>query len=392
MTTVTVNASKKYDVLIDKGLLGEAGTRIRQVCGGEKAFIITDNVVNSLYADRTEESLKSAGYSVERFIFANGEHSKNIGTYIGIINALAMANLTRSDVVVALGGGVVGDIAGFAAATYLRGVKFVQIPTTLLAMVDSSVGGKTAVNLQISSPSSSQKADLQVMSGKAELVGGKNQINTSSPPREAVENNEQVMSGKADLVGGKNQVGAFYQPDLVLCDYETLETLSEAVFKDGCAEVIKHAVIRSAELFELLKQPIMPQIEDIIARNVTIKRDVVAVDEKDTGVRQLLNFGHTVGHGIEKYSGYGVTHGSAVAIGMALESFGEERAKIIEMLKGFGLPYETDILPEQLINAAFSDKKRDGSKITVVSVEKIGESRLKSLKMEELHDYYGFSV
>jgi len=332
MTTVSVNVSKQYNVHISSGLLAVCGDKIKECCGGSKAVIVTDDIVNNLYANTVEDSLKSAGYTVIRFVFKNGEHSKNTDNYLALLQVLSGENLTRSDVIIALGGGVVGDLTGFAAATYLRGIKFVQVPTTLLAMVDSSVGGKTAVNL----PS------------------------------------------------GKNQVGAFYQPDVVLCDYDTLDTLPKEVFLDGCAEVIKHAVIKSEELFELLHQPIKDNIEEIIARNVTIKRDVVALDERDTGIRQILNFGHTIGHGIEKHSGYTVTHGSAVAIGMVAESKGTDcYAQVVEMVKRYGLPYTTDITAEQLIEAAFSDKKRNGDKITLIVPERIGKCNLKEFTMDE---------
>jgi 3-dehydroquinate synthase len=257
--------------------------------------------------------------------------------------------MTRSDVLVALGGGVTGDMAGFAAATYLRGIKFAQIPTTLLAMVDSSVGGKTAV----------------------------------------------------DLPGGKNQVGAFYQPDIVLCDYSTLQTLPEEFFIDGCAEVIKHGIILSEELFNLLKEPIRPQLEDIIARNVTIKSNIVMQDEKDTGIRQILNFGHTIGHGIEKHSGYRVSHGKAVAIGMVVASRGAYRMglcseechlEIVDMVRRYGLPDKTDLTPEQLIEAAFFDKKRNGKNISLIVPEKIGKCVIKSFSMEEMAEFIKLAV
>jgi len=347
MRSVEVSASKNYFVWIDGGegaLLHHAGGRIAAVCGGGTAALVTDDIVNGLYGDTVEQSLKAAGYATARFVFPHGEQSKNMATYTSLLCALTEANLTRSDVVVALGGGVVGDLAGFAAATYLRGIKFTQIPTTLLAMVDSSVGGKTAV----------------------------------------------------DLSAGKNQVGAFYQPDLVLCDAGALQTLPPEVFRDGCAEMIKHGVILSAELFELLKKPILSQMEDIIARNVTIKRDIVVADEKDTGIRQILNFGHTIGHGIEKHSGYGVTHGKAVAIGMAIASRGAARmglcgedchAEIADAVKRYQLPTETDIPPESLIEAAFFDKKRSGQRITLILPERIGKCVAKSFTMDELADF-----
>jgi len=349
MKSVTVNTSKVYDVNIGSGILSQSGDEIMSVCGGETAAIITDDIVDGLYADIIAKSLVTAGYKIVKYVFKNGEQLKTIDTYISILNALTDAGLSRSDVVVALGGGVTGDMAGFAAATYLRGIKFVQIPTTLLAMVDSSVGGKTAVNLP----------------------------------------------------AGKNQAGAFYQPDLVICDVETLLTLPGEIFRDGCAEMIKHGVIRSEELFELLKKPLKPQMEDIITRNIIIKRDIVAADEKDYGIRQLLNFGHTIGHGIEKISGYSITHGCAVAIGMVAVSRGAWRrglcdknchTEIVSILKHFDFPDSTDISPQRLIEVSYSDKKRSGLYITEVMPEKIGKCVLHKLGMNELEDFITISM
>jgi len=344
MRNVTVSVSKEYSVLIGGGLLPLAGEKIMAACGGETAVIVTDDIVDSLYGHTADQSLRAAGYATKRLVFPNGEQSKNTATYLSLLNALAEANLTRSDVVVALGGGVTGDMAGFAAATYLRGVLLAQIPTTLLAMVDSSVGGKTAVNL----PS------------------------------------------------GKNQAGAFKQPDIVICDYETLQTLPTEVFYDGCAEMIKHGVILSVELFELLKEPLLPQMEDIIARNVIIKRDIVTADERDAGIRQILNFGHTIGHGIEKYSDYRITHGKAVAAGMAIVSRAASRIgycgegchrDIVEAVRRYHLPYETGIPPEMLLKAALSDKKRSGQRLTLVLPERIGKCALKSYSLDELEAF-----
>ena len=341
MRCVRVNASKNYDVLVGAGLLSQSGERIAAVCGGEVAFLVTDDVVNKYYGDAAEQSLRSAGYTTARFIFPHGEQSKNIETYISLLHALAEADITRSDVIVALGGGVTGDMAGFAAATYLRGIPFAQLPTSLLAMVDSSVGGKTAI----------------------------------------------------DLPTGKNQIGAFYQPNIVLCDIEVLKTLPDEIFLDGCAEVIKHGIILSADLFELLKQPMQNQLEDVIARNVVIKRDIVVADERETGIRKILNFGHTIGHGIEKLSGYTVSHGKAVAIGMAVVSRGSFRSglcdeycylEILNMIKRFHLPYETSLPPEQLTQAAFFDKKRSGQNISLILPERIGKCVIRSFSLDEL--------
>jgi 3-dehydroquinate synthase len=344
MTKVPVSASKDYTVWIGGDLLPQAGEMIATTCGGETAAIVTDDTVDKLYGDAVEQSLRAAGYKTVKFAFPHGEQSKSMETYTALLNTLTEAKLSRSDAIVALGGGVTGDLTGFAAATYLRGVKFAQIPTTLLAMVDSSVGGKTAVNLS----------------------------------------------------AGKNQVGAFYQPDIVLCDVGTLQTLPEEVFRDGCAEMVKHGVILSAELFELLKNPLESQMEDIIARNVTIKRDIVVQDERDTGIRQLLNFGHTIAHGVEKHSGYSTTHGNAVAIGMSIASRGAWRMglcdedchlEIVEMLKRYNLPVGTDIPPERLIEAAFSDKKRSGQRITEVLPEKVGKCVLHNFSLEEWGEF-----
>jgi len=341
LTTVPVKASREYEVRIGSGLLGDAGDAVRSVCGGETVMLVCGDIVSGLYADGVASSLQAAGYRVCRFVYPHGEQSKTAETYFALLNALAEHGLTRSDCVVALGGGVTGDLAGFAAATYQRGISYVQMPTTLLAAVDSSVGGKTAI----------------------------------------------------DLPAGKNLAGAFYQPSLVLCDHDTLNTLPARVFTDGCAEVIKYGVIWSRELFEQLKAPIRPQIEDVIARCVEIKRDVVQQDEFDTGLRGLLNFGHTIGHAIEKCSRFGVSHGSAVAIGMALMTKAAYLAGICDktcvdevhgLLTQYGLPVTTEYAPDALLDAMLSDKKRAGSKITLIVPEKIGKCRLEKLPVEEM--------
>ncbi|MCL1832424.1 MAG: 3-dehydroquinate synthase [Oscillospiraceae bacterium] len=199
--------------------------------------------------------------------------------------------------------------------------------------------------------------------------------------------------GDSDTGGGKNQVGAFYQPDLVICDYDTLTTLPEDTFNEGVAEIIKHAAIRDAELFALLEsQSLYDNLEAVIARNVTIKRDVIAVDERDTGLRQILNFGHTIAHGIEKHSGYSVSHGKAVAAGMVIESRGECRARITALLQRYGLPTRTEFTRAQLVSAASADKKRAGGKITVVALTQIGECRLETIELEKMNEYYYFTM
>lgn len=345
MKKVTVNASRVYDVIIEKGILDRAGEESAKVVKPCAAAILTDSNVAPLYAERLERSLKAVGYKTFRFTIAAGEESKSAESYIAFLSFLAENHLTRSDCIFALGGGVVGDLAGFVAATYLRGIRFIQIPTTLLAMVDSSVGGKTAI----------------------------------------------------DLPEGKNLVGAFYQPSLVLCDYETLDTLPNVVFSDGCAEVIKYGIINDKPLFEKLRSLIKPQIEDIIENCVRNKRDIVNADELDTGVRQLLNLGHTPAHSIEKLSNYEISHGSAVARGIAIisraaaalgycpESDAEE---ICDILSFHCLPTECDFDARELAEIALSDKKRSGGKINLIVPFGIGNSRIHEIDVTELEAFF----
>lgn len=343
MITVPVKASRDYDIVIGRELLKDAGAYLRKVCPCETVMLVCGDIVADLYAATVQSSLEAAGYRVCRFVYPHGEQSKTGQTYFALLNALAEHGVTRSDCIVALGGGVTGDLAGFAAATYQRGIAYVQLPTTLLAAVDSSVGGKTAI----------------------------------------------------DLPAGKNLAGAFYQPHLVLCDYDTLNTLPDEVFTDGCAEVIKYGVIWDGELFETLKNPIRPQLARVIARCVGIKRDVVQRDERDIGLRGILNFGHTIGHAIEKCSDFGVSHGRAVAVGMALITKAAYLAgicpkhcvdEVYGILRQYGLPTETKFAPEALLNAMHSDKKRAGGSITLVLPEAIGKCRLEKLTLTELEE------
>jgi 3-dehydroquinate synthase len=331
------------EITIRSGALRDAGAVISKTLKPGTAAIVSDDNVMPLYGDRVEASLKDAGWAVVRHQFPHGETNKNIETYAAILNFLAESRLTRADAVVALGGGVTGDMAGFAAATYLRGVKLVQIPTTLLACVDSSVGGKTAV----------------------------------------------------DLPAGKNLAGAFYQPHAVVIDPETLSTLPEEIFRDGMAEVIKHGAIRDAELFR--KLPGMREhLEEIIARNVEIKRSVVEKDERDTGVRQILNFGHTFAHAIEKLSDYEISHGSAVAMGMAImarscakRGLCDEAARdeLIAMIRTFGLSIDCPYGAEEMFSVMLSDKKRAGAKITLVVLREIGNCELYPTTLAEAREF-----
>ena len=267
MNTIQVKASKEYSVIIGNNILPNFGSYVASVTKAQKAVIISDDNVWPLYGDTLMKQLEQANLCALSYVFPAGEESKNAVTYLSIQNFLAENRITRSDVLIALGGGVVGDMTGFVAATYLRGISYIQVPTTLLAMVDSSVGGKTAI----------------------------------------------------DLPAGKNLVGSFYQPEVVICDIDTLHTLPKNVFRDGCAEIIKYAILYDNTLFEHLHQHgLLFDREAVISRCITWKRDVVSADEFDRGARQKLNFGHTIGHSIETLSNFSISHGSAVSIGMAI--------------------------------------------------------------------------
>lgn len=330
MRTVRVSASKTYDIKIGSGLLETVGKEAADLGNATKACIVSDSNVFPLYGQRVADSLKTSGFSVSIFVFPAGEERKNGNTFLALLNQLALAQLTRSDFIVALGGGVVGDLAGFAAACYLRGIRFIQIPTTLLAAVDSSVGGKTAI----------------------------------------------------DLPSGKNLAGAFCQPSLVLCDTDTLKSLPEGIFRDGCAEVIKYAVLYDPQLFDTLQQSGLNfDQENIITRCVELKRNVVMEDEFDTGSRMKLNLGHTIGHGVEAKSNFTVTHGQAVAIGMAIVARAASRKgfctdtccqKTLSLLKDFHLPVDTHYSAEELYTYTLSDKKRSGNTVSLVIPREIG--------------------
>ena len=344
MRTVKVSASKEYKVLIGAGLLDRAGEYIYRAAGGGIAAVVTDDIVSGICLDRLLKTLRGAGYDTTVFTFRSGESSKNAQTYVGLLEHLAKNKVARSDVIVALGGGVVGDLAGFAAATYMRGISFVQIPTTLLAAVDSSVGGKTAI----------------------------------------------------DLEAGKNLAGAFYQPDLVICDQSILGELPPSVYTDGCAEVIKYGMIADGELLDLLDGG-KPDLEEIVTRCVTIKRDIVCKDEFEAGERKLLNFGHTVGHAVEQLSNYYISHGKAVAIGMAVETYAAVKLRmcdekcyndLTDLLHKYGLPYRTRYSADELAGAALSDKKRRGNKLTMIMPRRIGKCMMTDVKVEDLKSIF----
>lgn len=345
MKTVTVNASKCYDIKIGSGLLSTIGAEARALGKATRVCVVSDSQVFPLYGEIVCQSLTDAGFSVETYVFPAGESSKNGSVLLDLLNRLAIMQLTRTDLIVALGGGVVGDLAGFAAAVYLRGIRFVQVPTTLLAAVDSSVGGKTAI----------------------------------------------------DLPAGKNLAGAFCQPSLVLCDTDTLRSLPEDIFRDGCAEVIKYCVLYDAQLFADLKEAGLNfDREEVIQRCVQWKRDVVMADEFDTGARMKLNLGHTIGHGVEAKSHFALSHGKAVAIGMAIvarscASSGfcsrETAAELEAVLHRFGLPTTTEYTAKELYTYTLSDKKRTGGTVSLILPKAIGDCAIVPTPVEQLESF-----
>lgn len=341
MRTVTVNASQTYDVIIGKDVINMLPEKITELFGQAKVMVVTDDKVASFHSDKVKNILDEKGIENDFFVFPNGEKSKSPEVLFSLLEALAEKHFTKSDVLIALGGGVTGDLTGLAAALFLRGVNVIQLPTTLLSAVDSSVGGKTAVNLK----------------------------------------------------AGKNLAGVFNQPQLVLCDTEFLKTLEDDIFADGMAEVIKYGVLADEELFSKVKKGnVKANIEEIIARCVEIKRDIVNEDEFDTGKRQLLNFGHTLGHAIEAESKFQISHGTAVAMGMVLAadiSFKNNltsvslKEEIAEACKNNGLKTECPYSTQTLSAFALSDKKISGKNISFIVPERMGKCVRVKLTIEE---------
>ena len=345
MKTVHVSATREYDVLIERGLLDRVGELSAGIVRGRKAAVIAGDIVFPLYGQRLVSSLERAGFQVFCHVIPHGEHTKDLRHYEELLTFLSENRFGRSDTVFALGGGVTGDLSGFAAATYQRGMNFVQVPTTLLAAVDSSVGGKTAVNLP----------------------------------------------------GGKNQVGCFYQPALVVCDPDLLSSLPEEQFKCGCAEVIKYGALGDRAFFDSLMQiHISRQLEAVIARCVEMKRDIVSEDEFDTGKRQLLNFGHTFAHCVEALSDFTVLHGQAVAIGMGIITRAAaelgycSRADSVlmeDILQMYGLPSHTEYCAADMLRVVLADKKRSGGSINLVRPRAIGDCCIVPTPVSELEKW-----
>lgn len=346
MKSITVKAQNEtYDVVIDRGLLSRVGFLLSERFESRHALLVCDDVTARLYSGTVTASLKAAGFDIATFIFPHGEANKRWNMVGEMLEKAASANLTRSDFFIALGGGVCGDMTGFAAAVYFRGVPFVQIPTTLLAAVDASVGGKTGV----------------------------------------------------DLGTGKNLAGAFHQPACVLFDPDVIATLPVACVDEGKAEIIKHAVLAGGRLYEIaLGGALLDDIDEVVALNVEIKRSYVQADPYDTGCRQLLNFGHTIGHAIEKCSGYTIPHGQAVAMGMVAETksfikFYNEKSEILEIIKSileknsikFDIPYTA----QELTQAAIHDKKMASGNLNIIAPLGIGNCQIRSIPASHLKEY-----
>ena len=339
---------REYQIEIQRGLLDQAGERCRALLPrARKLAVVTDSNVLPLYLERTADSLKRAGFQVLCCSVPAGEAAKCPEQLVLLWEKMMAFGMTRTDGVAALGGGVVGDLAGFAAATLLRGVDFIQIPTTLLAQVDSSVGGKVAI----------------------------------------------------DLPAGKNLAGAFWQPRLVLMDPACLRTLDDKTFSDGMAEVIKYGCIRDRAFFDFLcahssRAAVMEHIDSVLYTCCDIKRQVVVEDERDTGVRMILNFGHTVGHAFEKAGGYETwTHGQAVAAGMVAAerlgaalgvSDGDGFSELLEVLSAFGLPTHIDCDWSAIVEAVGLDKKGDGEAITMIFLSHMGRALPMKMKKEDV--------
>ncbi|MGI6203876.1 MAG: 3-dehydroquinate synthase [Anaerovoracaceae bacterium] len=349
MERIRINTSAPYDVIIESGALSQAGTLAFEVTDVCKVCIVTDKTTHDLFNDTVADSFSECGFDVFKITFPEGEMTKTMGCLDTLLEYLADNGFTRSDMLVALGGGVIGDLTGFAAGTYMRGIKFIQVPTTLLAAVDSSVGGKTAVN----------------------------------------------------LTAGKNLAGVFHQPSLVIYDPKTAESLTHDIFMDGLAEAAKSGMIADASLFEYILSADEPPFSEFVMRLVTgsihVKAGIVEQDEYESGLRQLLNFGHTAGHAIERLSDFSVSHGSAVATGMLIASkaalvkeWSREDcySKIKTFLLRYGYNMECPYSAEELAAAASTDKKRRGGTITVVIPLEIGECALMDIPQEELVDFF----
>ena len=347
MMTVNVRASKEYNVEIGDGIISRLGEMTKAVCPKAiKALIVSETNVAVLYLDVVKAQLEGAGLEVASYVFEAGEKSKNINEIAGMWNKMAEAGFTRTDIVVGLGGGVTTDMAGFAAATFLRGIDVIQVPTSRRAMVDAAVGGKTGI----------------------------------------------------DIPMGKNQVGAFWQPSLVLEDTSLRKTLPDDVFTEGMGEVTKYAFIMDEKLMDLLEKQNgnirddAAVLENVIGMCVSDKAEIINEDETDNGRRQILNFGHTAGHVIERDSGFIKPHGICVAKGMGIfmdacvkagTLSAEDAKRMKDLLAMYKLPASDEITAEDIVKGAMNDKKKRGNTLSVILVNKIGKAEIKKMTAEE---------
>lgn len=342
MQIVDINCSKKYQIIIEKGIMKNLGNILNDYRDVNKFCIITDSNVASIYNEKIKGIMSKCNAEIIYYTIEPGETSKSGEVYLNVMEFLAKNQFTRTDMLVALGGGVVGDLTGFVASTYLRGIDFVQVPTTILAAVDSSVGGKTAINLK----------------------------------------------------AGKNLAGTFHQPVKVICDSDMFDTLPKDIRRDGFAEVIKYGIINDKELFDKLSGSV--DIEYVIEKSVLAKAKLVEEDEFDNGNRRLLNLGHTFGHAIEIAGEYKYSHGEAVAMGIVIVSKAavaegfltkKEYDNIRDLIQSYGFNLEAEFTAERLYEIMLLDKKREGKKITLVVPFGIGDSRLVKLTLEEVKNY-----
>lgn len=344
MYEIKVKTSKPYSVFVGENILNSVGKMCKEILESKKILVITDDNVEKLYYKSVEKSLEESGFKVEKYVIENGEKSKNLNNFCDILNYLAKMKFTRNDCVLALGGGVVGDLAGFCASSYMRGIEFVQIPTTVLSQIDSSVGGKTGV----------------------------------------------------DLDAGKNLVGAFYQPKFVLCDIATTQTLTKEVFDDGLGEMAKYGILLGGKFFELVNENnLQKNLRELIILSIEYKRDIVEIDEFEKNQRKLLNLGHTVAHGIEKLSEFQITHGKAVGMGLYAIANASQKSGLIDentllsiknMLK---LLNQREHLPfdmKEIISTFAIDKKCEGGQITLILIEGIGQCVLKKVTLEKVEE------
>jgi 3-dehydroquinate synthase len=343
MRIITVKTSREYNVYLGAGVIQNLATLIEPLCKGHKLGIITDDTVDELYARDVEKDLQVKGYSVSKFVFPHGEGAKNLSTLSDILEYFATCHFTRKDFFISIGGGVVGDTTGLAAAMYMRGIQFIQVPTTLLSMVDASVGGKTAV----------------------------------------------------DLKAGKNLVGAFWQPSMVVADTEIIAKLSEDIFAEGMAEVIKSDLIANAGIVKwTILGEVKSHLEEIIESCIRMKQSVVEQDEYETkGLRKVLNMGHTVAHAIEKLSGYEVSHGVAVGTGLVWEakmaltlglcdvSLAREIRQAVDF---YGLYYDVPYAVKDMVEAMRSDKKNEDQRIDFVFPVSYGKWEERKLERGEV--------